>query len=568
MEENDLMKKISSCWIVLGLILLNGCASTRIVDKNHRSLHFEKTLRHLDLGGDFFLYSDVDGDLEKLAGVFDDVLKQISVAEPDLDLSKIHLAKLFKIVGLDHIKAVGLSSYKTEDGYRNNAFILDDGERTGLMKFLNGEPGALDIPTWAPQNSDLVVERDLNLKTSFDVVMKIIKNIDEAEERQIRSLLDTSLPGMGVTYGKLIEKLDTKIYQIVRINDKMLKPPMGSIEIPFVEFAVGIDGMGFLFDDLVESFGGNPMVSVQKDKNWQIMEVKQSLPGDLGVYKPLVAKDVSTGRVFVATNRSFLDEFKQAKDTLVNSGDFKRAMRTLPTRGNGLVYSSSRLTSKITKFLEKLTKQFPEVGFSLQFIRAILPDEGVPVAVISSSLPDGILIESNTTSSHKSTILAAAYMNPALIGVMAAIAIPTFIQYIRKSKMAEVESQLQGCFMAGVEYYNKANGLEHTLGRICPDGIKTPEGLGGDGGLLQYGDAMGDYEKLGWVNRYKSYACYQYERLANSKDAKDGQPIFTCHAWTDLDGDGVVAHHYIRAIWTKGSESFTPTQIQHDGDQW
>ncbi|MBW1807140.1 MAG: prepilin-type N-terminal cleavage/methylation domain-containing protein [Deltaproteobacteria bacterium] len=46
----------------------------------------------------------------------------------------------------------------------------------------------------------------------------------------------------------------------------------------------------------------------------------------------------------------------------------------------------------------------------------------------------------------------------AIIGILAAVAIPAFIDYIRKSKQSEVHENLDKCYKGVVDYFDKPHG--------------------------------------------------------------------------------------------------------------
>ena len=100
-------------------LLTTASCGVGVLPETKRSAHFMATTKHLDLGGHVYLYADLDGDIKKItdliAGWFEDLQKE----NPDPDLAKIDIRKLVTLLGFDEILAVGLSSYKDGEIFRN-----------------------------------------------------------------------------------------------------------------------------------------------------------------------------------------------------------------------------------------------------------------------------------------------------------------------------------------------------------------------------------------------------------------------------------------------------------------
>jgi|GEM_PF-1005850 prepilin-type N-terminal cleavage/methylation domain-containing protein len=150
----------------------------------------------------------------------------------------------------------------------------------------------------------------------------------------------------------------------------------------------------------------------------------------------------------------------------------------------------------------------------------------------------------------------------AIIGILAAVAIPAFINYIRKSKASEVNENLDKCYKGVVDYFDKprvlADGTTRSsrvpasfarIGRA--DGL-----LDGSSYFITYAAAdMTTYTDINWVIRDAVYGSYMYQcnsscnaaNMAAANYTGVGTGVFECRAWTDLDNDNAIAH------WTKGS---------------
>jgi hypothetical protein len=170
-----------------------------------------------------------------------------------------------------------------------------------------------------------------------------------------------------------------------------------------------------------------------------------------------------------------------------------------------------------------------------------------------------------------------------LQGIMAAVAIPAFIDYIRKSKASEVHMNLNNCYHGVVSYFDSehqlANGtpvvgvLPRSTAMVCAGGVSGPEGLSGESAFVEVPEsARAAFADLGWEFNERSYACFRYHSDAAGAKPADGDTI-TCEGWTDLDDDDKPAHWVLRATYRADKASFVRDNKHYYGadeeyDDW
>jgi type IV pilus assembly protein PilA len=111
-----------------------------------------------------------------------------------------------------------------------------------------------------------------------------------------------------------------------------------------------------------------------------------------------------------------------------------------------------------------------------------------------------------------------------LIGVIAAIAIPTYLSYQAKSKTAEVTSNLAALSVAENGYYAERNRYVSA----APEPALIPGSSRAD-----FDAAGSDFAQLGWAPEGRVFFSYA---VAVSAD----EVGFTADAGADTDGDGIV----------------------------
>lgn len=167
----------------------------------------------------------------------------------------------------------------------------------------------------------------------------------------------------------------------------------------------------------------------------------------------------------------------------------------------------------------------------------------------------------------------------AIIGILAAVAIPAFIGYIRKSKASEVHENLDKCYRAVDNWFQKPIGqqsglvvtqtLPVTQARVC-SGIA----LSGESGFIdpasyKKGGAAEVFGQIGFVLTEATYGCYAYDSVAQGARPAEGN-TFMCDSWTDLDENGVEAHWGKQGLYKADTQTFQAGHVWHeniaDGD--
>jgi len=135
----------------------------------------------------------------------------------------------------------------------------------------------------------------------------------------------------------------------------------------------------------------------------------------------------------------------------------------------------------------------------------------------------------------------------AIIGVLAAIAIPQYTNFRLKAKTAEAKSNL-GAIRLGEEAYF----TEQEAYVVCAATPPTAAGFPGKNSI-PWADAAGNFVKIGFSAKGQVY--YQY---AVALDADDGGLSFKASATGDLDGDGAEAEFVItdNGSWTIPMDEF------------
>ena len=166
---------LSELWLVLlsllgappvGITLPNQPAPDPAAD----AARFQAVTGQLDPGGVVHAYVSVDGDLTAIAGYVNSMMDEFRKIEPDVPA--VNVPALLRVTGLDAVSAMGFSSVRIEDGFRNKTYIHTPNGRRGLLRLMGGDSKPFQVLNLAPAGSDFVIEQDLNFKTLYESVVE------------------------------------------------------------------------------------------------------------------------------------------------------------------------------------------------------------------------------------------------------------------------------------------------------------------------------------------------------------------------------------------------------------
>jgi hypothetical protein len=425
-----LKKRTEICWVLL-FVLGVGCARVPAAPKDGSSAHFEETAAHLHLGGTMYTYLDIDGDLARGTALLDDIIKS-SDEIPSGIRTMIDTNKWARMLGLDRIDAVGLSSYAQAEGYVNRAFIHHTQERAGMLKVGgDGDPHPFEVLALAPADSAMVFETDINLSAVTDVVLDILKDAggEYAAAALLAKLQELMMP-TDIEVGKFLDSLDTKVMGVLRIDkEKRLHIPNEELTLPVMDLMLVIDDFGFLFDSIVHLAADSPLFFHDVQEEYEILEIRDSFPGDFDIYKPILRKDKKTGRIYLAARRSYLETCLAQKSSVRDAENFVQATEGLPiAAGNGITYISTEFSDTLREITQSIMKDDDDLQWLLPVVGKWFPKIPIGRASVRVNYDNGTLFASNAAYSHKMTLLAAMAVNPVTIGMFGAIAIPAVLR--------------------------------------------------------------------------------------------------------------------------------------------
>ena len=132
----------------------------------------------------------------------------------------------------------------------------------------------------------------------------------------------------------------------------------------------------------------------------------------------------------------------------------------------------------------------------------------------------------------------------AVLGILAAVAIPAFAKYARRSKTAEADQLLSLMFRGAVTYYTQERPAQGTGGGIATQCIPAPPGPhpalpGPDRQIFDFPMAAPTWEALQFHTGDRLYFSYTFD--GPDMCGVRGADAFTARAEGDLDGDMITS---------------------------
>lgn len=411
-------------------LLLSAPAHAQVttVKPEDGSKHFAAVSKHLELGGLFFTYIDIDGDFSKLASMLDRIVDLARKEQPAIP-EGLKVSKVAEELGLNCVKAIGMSSRRLgDDLYHNRALIYMPEGPKGLMKLFGGKPAPYQVASLAPADAGMAAQVELNLGTLMETIEAVIKSTgDDSTLSQFKAGLSFPVPGAGMSIGEFIGKLNTRVMTVARIDSgKKLSIPGAPVEIPGIQLMIAFDDIDFLMQPLLGMLGETDAAEIEKGEGFTIIRPRAALPGELSYFRPALYHDAKSKRIILTTH---IDMAKSAGtgNTLAGSEAFKKAMAGLPAEGNGLTYATPEFIKSVMNFYRDALKASTGSAGSPEILEEVsnilfefLPEGKSAIAGTYANVPEGMLFASNMAENHKHTLVQAAVLPAAfLAGVTA-----------------------------------------------------------------------------------------------------------------------------------------------------
>ena len=389
-----------------------------------KSEHYDAVVSHLDVGGVFFGYLDVAGDLDRFLGMVQEFVDVPAEEEFDPDGPGLQLKDIADELGLTGVAAMGGSSLPTEpDRFRNQSFICTPGGPKGIFTLFGGEAKPLAALEIAPAGSDYVVEQEFRLEALKDIALGIFEKLpaELAQGMNVASpeeLLQEEIPPLGMSIEEILDKANGRALFVLRFHPEEellltdLDLGLEGMTIPAFDFLLELRGLGWIYEKIDAVMP--PFVPREEGEGY----ARVSLPIPLFPLL-LLYHDIANDRVLLASGPEFFEACQPGNgEKLGADPGFQKIFQGLPVEGSSLTYTSPRLMKIVGDVVEDILERqdFPLGPFG-EMITGFLSRFG-SAASVTVYRPNGIHKVGNASTSLKSSIanLAALPVAAGLLG--------------------------------------------------------------------------------------------------------------------------------------------------------
>ena len=411
-------------------------ASVTTVDEAGRSAHFDAVSRELELGGVLYGYIDIDGDVAKLGDMVSRVAAQAAEINPMAALARQDYAEIFADLGLSDVKAIGLSSVRDGDGFRNRVFVYTPAGRRGLLAITGGNARPFANTRHAPADTDLFFETEIDAPAAYAAVRAIVARVGgEGLVNTLEGEIKKPQPN-GLSVYEAIQSVSGRYTVAVKLDPAAPIPLPNGVLLPDVSFFVKADGLAEIFRKLIKE---NEEIAQVTEDGRTFFELKKAAPGT-ALQPVLMFED---GAFVVASNRAFARTcLGRTSGGLDAQPEFRAALASVGAEGNGLCYVTPRVFDEVRKVIASVATNEPQAAAAIGFWTEHLPRLSRPLVSVRSNRPDGILTRSYSFRSLKQEVLLGAN-GPVTIGLLSAMAIPAFQKVRATSQEKAIQNNLR-----------------------------------------------------------------------------------------------------------------------------
>ena len=458
-------------------VLLVSCTQSEnpvgLLPQEDRAPQFDQVSEFLDLGGVFYAYMDLTNEAENLGRKLTEVLSEVKSSIPNVPPVPLDFEKVMAATGLSGLDAIGMSSRETEEGRFHNRSILFFPEGvSGFFRIFGDTPHPFDSLDLAPASADMVFEMSYRPTEVRDTILAVGDALAGTLGRGIiAARLQAPIPEMGNrTLNQLIEGAGNRGIGIIDFDtDTPLNlAQLGTV--PRTEFLFAVDGI----TDLMMS--AQALVEQQPDIQWTEtatgfeITVEDSAPPPFDYVQPVLVADTQTERVFLASNRAFLEECLQNGNKLKDTEDFREAANFLPPEGVLLSYVSPEYSEALLTLISSSLNASPMADPRMaEVFKMLIPSIEKPMAAVTTVGPEGLYSASNLSYSHRTTI-ASLSLQPLVfaVGMGSAMAIPAFQKVRTNSKEKTILNNLRMVSSGGQQYLLEEGVEKVTYEQLVP----------------------------------------------------------------------------------------------------
>jgi len=349
--------------------------------------------------------------------------------------------RLIKNSGIEEISGVGMSGVAREKGFYRSKLIVHHykGRNTGYVWSIFGAaPHPLDGVGMLPSTTALSGFFDLDLSGIWTVLERELSQsgIKELEE-WTRGFPKEFEQKTGMSFDSLVKSLSGEFGLVLTVDEtRMVALPLPipqTLQIPEPRLVLVIKVKGdALFDHLDHLLQSNPQVERVDEEGLRMRTVPSPAPVPFP-FRPTLAR--AGEYLFLGSTDTVIREMlavRTGKQAGLKAADeFKRMAQGIPEQGNSFVFVSPRFSKAVSALQVGALSAWSggTGGASRFFQRQFGQGQGAFSYAVSANTAEGWVSVSNGNSDpSRKALIMTAVQPAAVVGLLAAIAIPNFVK--------------------------------------------------------------------------------------------------------------------------------------------
>lgn len=416
---------------------------------------FYDVTKRLDQGGTFYMYADVK---DALRDFVKDLAPMVEEGGPEAKRIFAAADQALEQYGLYGIQDLGLSSLPEANGqYLNKVFVSMPGGVKGIPALFGRTPHKIDGLAYAPADTRVFCETDLEFSQVVATVRDLIGRFggEQAAAEFDQSLKQSDMQ-LGVDSDKIVNSLGNRMTVIIDQDPRqMLDVPMAGVQVNAPRIAIMLSVKNdTLYTTLTQRAKMMGLAGPELTTQGLTVTPLTVPPNPFYPVAPVIAGN--NERFIVSTHADLVMRMMQAKSGgLADSAEYKQLSAGMPDDGNGAIFVSKSFFDAMRQAMMALDDQMGRRGgmkspLSMQISK--IPQTGT--YSIRRHESDGIMIYSRANAGGGQAVAAMAVVP---VAVLAAIAVPNFMEAQGRSSIERSRSDLRTMAVAIESYYVDTN---------------------------------------------------------------------------------------------------------------
>ena len=245
------MKKFK-CILLISLAFVPLSQLTHAQDSHNVKIQssLSTAIQQVDTDGEIFQIHKSSDFIKRLVEGADKHFLPIVREKDEQFPVEFTFSKMLNMSGLLEITAGAKSVKKYGDNYLTKSFIQTNGSRKGIFSILGKEDQPWASLEYAPANTDLLLETQLDLTNAPTIIRQLAELMGEEAAAKMLDSLNEKDPAAGNTIEQILAQADARISVIAELDKTKTWSTNNSIELPIIHATGRIDGIAkFLWDN-------------------------------------------------------------------------------------------------------------------------------------------------------------------------------------------------------------------------------------------------------------------------------------------------------------------------------